>query len=83
RIYNADGGQLAAGSTDGTGFYRSELEEIAVSGTTYYAQLSEPGDQFYSLARSDWDQGISGWDFGFGAYFRPPHTDFYIYTDRP
>lgn len=84
RIVTADGVVVADGRTDGSGVFQSALtlpeEEV---GAIYYAVLGESGSEFFSLATSSWDQGISAWDFGYSSAFQPPYTKYYLYTDRP
>lgn len=84
RIVTSDGLVLADGRTDGAGLFRTPLtlpEEN--TDTTFYAVLGEPGSEFFSLAKSNWNQGINAWDFDYRSIFQPPHTEYYLYTDRP
>ena len=45
--------------------------------------LGAPGDENFAFATSSWSMGISAWDFGYGFNAQPPHTQIYMYTDRP
>jgi alpha-2-macroglobulin len=79
-IYDSNGIQLASGTTDKNGLWRGDIQpqEGAV-----YAELSTPGSENYALATSSWNLGISPWDFGYSYNRQPPHTNIYMYTDRP
>jgi alpha-2-macroglobulin len=79
-IYDSNGNQLVSGTTDENGLWKGDVEpqEGAV-----YAVLGSAGSENYSLATSSWNLGISPWDFGYSYNRQPPHTDLYMYTDRP
>jgi hypothetical protein len=83
RIVDAQGEVIANGQTDQTGLYQSEFSTPRENFSTLFAILSSPGNEFFSLAKSDWNEGLSAWDFGYSSSFLPPHTNYYIYTDRP
>jgi alpha-2-macroglobulin len=79
-IYDSNGNQIMSGTTDKNGLWKGAIEpqEGAV-----YAELGSPGSENYALATSSWNLGISPWDFGYSYNRQPPHTDIYMYTDRP
>ncbi|MCP4165341.1 MAG: hypothetical protein GY759_05530 [Chloroflexi bacterium] len=43
----------------------------------------EPDDASYAVASSEWQQGLSPWDFGLQSEFSPAAWFGHIYTDRP
>lgn len=51
----------------------------------YYAVAGEPGSDIFGLAISNWNEGISSYDFGIYTdfYLRPNEPTGYIYTERP
>ncbi len=83
RILDRQGNVLASGVTDGTGLFSAELAEREDYEGRVYAELGSPGEDLYSLGMSTWNQGISGWDFGYSSQLTPPRNSHYVYTDRP
>lgn len=83
QIVDSTGQVLASGQTDQTGLFQADLTIERVDFSTLYAILSVPGAEFFSLAKTSWNEGISAWEFGYQSSLLPPHTDFYVYTDRP
>ncbi|HSJ90291.1 MAG TPA: Ig-like domain-containing protein [Anaerolineales bacterium] len=79
-IYDNAGNQVIAGTTDKDGLWKGE---VGPREGELFAVLGAPGDDNFALATSGWDMGISAWDFGFNFNARPPHTEIYMYTDRP
>ncbi len=79
-IYDSNGNQLISGTTDQDGLWKGAVQpqEGAV-----YAVLGTPGSENFALATSSWNLGINPWDFGYSYNRQPPHTDIYMYTDRP
>ncbi|HXQ37751.1 MAG TPA: MG2 domain-containing protein, partial [Anaerolineales bacterium] len=45
--------------------------------------LGQPGDDNFALALNNWGWWISAWDFGYSQNVQLPHTQIYMYTDRP
>jgi uncharacterized protein YfaS (alpha-2-macroglobulin family) len=82
-IYDSGGAILGAGMTDNTGLFTTELSPNTSQSSVTYAMLSNPGDEFFSLAKSDWNEGISSWEFGVSSNYSKPQTEYYLYTDRP
>jgi len=82
-IYDTAGAVLGSGMTDETGLFKGEIAPTTTPSTSTYAVLANPGEQFFSVAYSDWNQGISPWDYSLVSDFSKPQTEYYLYTDRP
>ena len=48
-----------------------------------FAILGTPGDQNFALAVSSWSNGLEAWNYGYAQRVEKPHTEIYMYTDRP
>jgi len=81
-IYDNAGNQLASGTTDENGLWKGAVAERAPY-SQVYAMLGQPGDDNFALAVNNWGWWISAWDFGYSQNVRSPHTEIYMYTDRP
>ncbi|HET9591243.1 MAG TPA: Ig-like domain-containing protein [Anaerolineales bacterium] len=79
-IYDDLGNELASGRTDEDGLWKGAVGE---RNGQAYAVLGQPGDENFALAVNGWGLGINAWDFGYSQWVRPPHTEIYMYTDRP
>ena len=79
-IYDNAGNQLGSGTTDTNGLWKGAVGERAGQ---VFAMLGAPGDENFALAISNWGSGINAWDFGYSQRVQPPHTEIYMYTDRP
>jgi len=79
-LYDMTGNQLASGTTDEDGLWKGAVSE---HNDQVYAMLGQPGEENFGLAVNNWGWGISAWDFGYSQQVRPPHTEIYMYTDRP
>ncbi|MEO8354996.1 MAG: Ig-like domain-containing protein [Chloroflexota bacterium] len=79
-IYDNAGNSLAAGTTDKSGLWKGA---VGAREGQLYAVLGVPGEDNFALATSNWSMGISAWDFGYSFNAQPPHTEIYMYTDRP
>ena len=79
-IYDSNGNQLISGTTDKNGLWKGAVEPQEGA---LYAVLGTPGSENFAMATSSWNLGISAWDFGYSYNREPPHTDIYMYTDRP
>ena len=79
-LYDSNGNQLISSTTDQDGLWKGAVQpqEGAV-----YAVLGTPGSENFAMATSSWNLGINPWDFGYSYNRQPPHTDIYMYTDRP
>ena len=81
-IYDNLGLPLASGVTDSDGIWQGAIGEREPY-TQVYAVLGAPGDENFGLAINNWSLGISAYDFGYGQDVQRPHTQIYMYTDRP
>jgi len=79
-IYDDAGNTLGSGTTDANGLWQGE---VGVHEGQVYAMLGMPGDQTFGFAINSWSGGLQAWDFGYEGRVRPPHTEIYMYTDRP
>ncbi len=82
-IYRSDMVQVAAGVTDVNGLFRTDLPTTDDQYANYFAVLGEPGDDIFSMAATYWDMNIAPYNFGLSYDFQPPHTEVYMYSDRP
>lgn len=82
-LFDSQGKLLAAGQTDSDGVFISAIPPREDAWEISYAVMGSPGDEFFSLASSGWDTGISPWQFGYTERVQPPRTTAYFYTDRP
>ncbi|HUM70682.1 MAG TPA: Ig-like domain-containing protein, partial [Chloroflexota bacterium] len=74
------------GTTDAFGLvYRDDLDLVPGWNGRYYAIVGEPGSDVFGLAVSNWNEGISTYDFGIYTdfYLEPNQPTGYIYTERP
>ncbi|MCI0550171.1 MAG: Ig-like domain-containing protein, partial [Anaerolineae bacterium] len=81
-IYDNTGNPLASGRTDENGLWKGAVNE-RLPYSQVFAMLSQPGDENFALALNNWGSWISAWDFGYSQNVRSPHTQIYMYTDRP
>lgn len=82
-VYNENGDALATGQTNAQGYWHGAIPVQDDSYQNYYAVIGQPGDETFSLASSTWGSDITPWRFGLVSDQRPPHTEVYLYTDRP
>src|SRR5262245_37826459 len=81
-IYDNTGNQLGSGTTDENGLWKGAVAE-RLPYSQVYAMLGQPGEDNFALALNNWGWWISAWDFGYSQNVRSPHTQIYMYTDRP
>lgn len=81
-IYDNKGAQLGSGVTDADGIWQGAVSDREPF-SQVYAVLGAPGSENFALALSNWNAGISAWDFGYVQDIQKPHTAIYMYTDRP
>jgi uncharacterized protein YfaS (alpha-2-macroglobulin family) len=85
--YNLYGVQVGSGITNADGLAEITLHTDPIfSGADdqFYVMLgSGVDDPNFSLAISDWTQGLSAWDFGISYDYDPEQPLVYVYTDRP
>ncbi len=79
-IYDDAGNILGSGTTDADGIWQGE---VGVHDGQVFAMLGTPGDQNFALAVSNWNSGLEAWNFGYSQRVQLPHTEIYMYTDRP
>jgi alpha-2-macroglobulin len=82
-VYRQDMVQVATGTTDANGLFQATIPESKDAYTLYFAILGQPGDDIFSMAETDWDMNLSPYSFGLSYDYQPPHTDVYMYSDRP
>ena len=82
-IYDFDGNILTSGNTDDEGIFQTAIPAKPDIYGTYYTILGNPGDDYFSLAYSNWNSGLQGYDFGIHTDYSGPRTQAYLYTDRP
>ncbi|HSB03151.1 MAG TPA: Ig-like domain-containing protein, partial [Anaerolineales bacterium] len=79
-IYDEVGAPIGSGTTDDNGLWKGT---VGAYSSQVYAMLGTPGDENFGLAVDQWSWGLSAWDFGYSQRVQPPHTQIYLYTDRP
>jgi hypothetical protein len=79
-IHDEAGNVLGSGTTDANGLWQGEV--IKTEGQVF-AVLGSPGGQDFALAINNWNLGLNAWDFGYVQRVQAPHTEIYMYTDRP
>lgn len=82
-IYDDTQNPLVTGQTDENGIFQGAVPDLQSLYTTYFAVAGNPDDEAFGIALSNWDVGMSGWDFGIDTNYEPPHLESYMYTDRP
>jgi len=82
-ILDSSGYPLAQGETDEQGLFQASFAPQSDPYANTYAVLGEAGDEYFSLATSNWNYGLTGWDFDITFDPSPPGLKTYIYTDRP
>lgn len=81
-IYDDKGAQLGAGTTDSNGIWKGAIGDREQYSQAY-AVVGQPGDETFGFAVSNWNFGIQAYDFGYAQNIQKPHTQIYMYTDRP
>ena len=79
-IYDGAGNQLVSGATDADGLWKTD---VPATDRPLFAMLAQPGEDNFALAVSNWAEGVRASDFGYATDARAPHTEIYMYTDRP
>jgi alpha-2-macroglobulin len=83
-LYDREGNLLASGQTDAAGLWRQSFQNRLSIDGTYYALLSEPGNENFSLSSTEFNAGLMPWDFSIPAqYYGDENEKVYLYTDRP
>ena len=79
-IYDDTGTPIGSGATGENGLWKGAISEYEGQA---YAMLGAPGDENFALSVNSWSWGLSAWDFGYSQRVQKPHTQIYMYTDRP
>ncbi|MBT3321700.1 MAG: hypothetical protein HN392_05385 [Anaerolineae bacterium] len=82
-IYDEAGTILAEGLTDERGIWHGKIPTQTNSYQNFYAMLGQPGDENFGFSSSTWGEDFSAWNFDLSEDSRPPHSEVYLYTDRP
>ena len=85
-LYRENFSPLFETTTDEFGLvFRDDLNLRVGYDGRYYAVAGQPGEAIFGLAVSNWDQGISPYDFGIHTdyYLQPNQPTAYVYTERP
>ncbi len=84
RLLDRTGRQIGAGVTDADGVARFAIPVQQEQWDNYTAVTGAPGQPGFGVARRDWNQGVSVWDFDLQPdYQRPSAFQMYLQTDRP
>ncbi len=84
RVLDRLGRALGAGVTDADGVARFAIPAQEERWDNLTAVTGTPGQPGFGVARKDWNQGVSLWDFDLQAdYGRPTAYQVYLQTDRP
>jgi uncharacterized protein YfaS (alpha-2-macroglobulin family) len=84
RLLDRSGNQIGTGVTDADGIARFPIPIQQEQWDNYTAVTGTPGQPGFGVARKDWNQGVSMWDFDLQAeYLRPVAYQVYLQTDRP
>jgi hypothetical protein len=79
-IYDDTGNPIGSGATDEDGLWKGGISEHEGQA---FAMLGAPGDENFALSVNSWGWGVSAWNFGYSQRVQKPHTQIYMYTDRP
>ena len=76
--------EIGSGVTDADGVARFAIPLQRELWDNYTAVTGTPGQPGFGVARKDWNEGVSVWDFGLEAGFAGlSNYQIYLYTDRP
>ena len=75
--------QVGTLQTDGQGVASLEYAFPPNSYTPVYVVLGKPGEANFSLAMSNWTEGLSPWEMGVAVDYGYQPLQAYLYTDRP
>ena len=79
-IYDSAGNTLGSGVTDASGLWQGSINPYD---GPVYAVMGQPGDENFGLAINSWNSATNAGNFGYSQTIEPPHTEIYLYTDRP
>ncbi len=84
RLLNRLGERIGVGVTDADGIAHFAIPPQLEQWDNYTAVTGTPGQPGFGVARKDWNQGVSSWDFDITSdYSRPAPYQVYLHTDRP
>ena len=82
-FYNSSLDLLGTCSTDAQGVCQSDIGVRSDPYQPIYAVVGQPGDSNFSLASSNWSEGVTFWQFGLPYAYKAGQPEVYLYTDRP
>ncbi len=82
-FYDSTAAAVASCTTDTMGTCQAALPERSDPYALLYAVLGQPGDQAFSLAASNWQNGVAAWEFGLPYENKGTVPEVYLFTDRP
>jgi hypothetical protein len=82
-VYDQSGTNLAAGTTDVSGIFQSPITAQQDPYNLSFAVLGTPGGADAGFVFSNWNEGVSSWDFDIYNDYYPNKLMAYVYTDRP
>ncbi len=82
-LYDAEGVSLGAATTDQEGLAHLPLPADREQYLTLIAVLGQPGGAEFAVATTQWNSGLSGWEFGIPTDTNQMDQLMYLYTDRP
>ncbi|HOT90878.1 MAG TPA: Ig-like domain-containing protein [Anaerolineae bacterium] len=84
RLLNRLGELIGTGVTDADGVARFTILMQNNQWDNYTAVTGVPGQPGFGVARKDWNQGVTPWDFDIAAdYSQSLPYQVYLHTDRP
>jgi uncharacterized protein YfaS (alpha-2-macroglobulin family) len=82
-VYDQSGKALVSGTTDTSGIFQGSIENYEDPYNTSFAMLGTPGEDNFGFAVSNWNEGVTPWNFDVLVNYAPSKIFSYIYTDRP
>lgn len=82
-IYDQQARPVAECTTGADGVCKADLPLPEVFDPSYYAVIGKPGDEEFSLAAYNWNQGVSSWEFDAAYQKESQDPKIYLTTDRP
>ena len=82
-IYDQSGQMLVSGTTDTSGIFQGSIADYEDPYNASFAMLGTPGEDNFGFAISNWNEGVTPWNFDINVSYSPSNIYAYIYTDRP
>jgi alpha-2-macroglobulin len=82
-VYDQSGQLLVSGTTDTSGIFQGPIADNEDPYNSSFALLGTPGQDNFSFAISNWNDGVTPSDFDMPVSYSPSKIFAYIYTDRP